>query len=55
MVAFNKSDEPQKLEMERFAEVIGDEARGTDVVNGHRYSFKNLTIPARDVLVLDLN
>lgn len=55
MVAFNKSDQPRKLDMGRFAEVIDGETRGTDVISGHRYSLDKLTLPARDVLVLELN
>lgn len=54
MVAFNKSDKAQKLDKSRFAEVIGGEAWGVDVISGRRYSLEKLEIPARDVLVLEL-
>ncbi|WP_323847434.1 glycoside hydrolase family 13 protein [Microbulbifer magnicolonia] len=55
MVAFNKSDQPQALDTSRFAEVIDGETRGTDIVSGRRYALDELTVPARDVLVLELN
>lgn len=55
MVAMNKSGEPRQLDMARFAEVIGGESRAEDVISGRRYSLKDLTVPPRDVLVLELD
>lgn len=55
MVAMNKSGEPRQLDMARFAEVIGGESRAEDVISGRRYSLEDLTVPPRDVLVLELD
>ncbi|SEA08805.1 glycoside hydrolase family 13 protein [Microbulbifer marinus] len=55
MVAFNKSDKPQRLDRARYAEVINNETQATDVVTGQRHALDTLTLPPRDVLVLQLN
>ncbi|WP_250463524.1 glycoside hydrolase family 13 protein [Microbulbifer litoralis] len=55
MVAINKGDEPYRLPAARFAEALGDNTAGVDVLTGKRHTLDQLEIPARDVLVLELD
>lgn len=56
MVILNGSDEAKSVPMERFAELIGSNNRGTDVVSGKKYDISSaVSIEARGVLVLELS
>ncbi|MFC4878376.1 glycoside hydrolase family 13 protein [Microbulbifer halophilus] len=55
MVAINKGNEPYRLPQARFAEALGDSTGGVDVLTGERHALEQLEIPARDVLVLELD
>lgn len=54
MVIFNKNKEAYSLDMNRFKERTNGYQKGFDAITGKEYPLKNLEIPARGVLVLDL-
>ncbi len=56
MVALNKSRQPQTLNLQRFAEAIGEYQQGKDVLTGQIFPLgANLTVPAGTPLVLELS
>lgn len=55
MVAINKNDQEVSLNGSRFAEVTGSNRQGTDVLTGKVHALDLLIVPARSVLILELN
>jgi hypothetical protein len=55
MVAINKNDHEVSLNGSRFAEVTGSYPQGTDVLTGKVHALDLLIVPARSVLILELN
>lgn len=55
MVVINKAPGDQPLDVARFAEIIGDAARGVDVVTGEQYLLdETFQAPANAALILEL-
>lgn len=55
MVAINMNDREVSLNGSRFAEVTGSNRQGTDVLTGKVHALDLLIVPARSVLILELN
>jgi glycosidase len=55
MVTFNKNQEARLIDTGRFHERIQTSGSATDVLTGKKYALDNLTIPARSVLVLEID
>ena len=55
MVVLNKNNKEQQLDLERFAEIIGDSPGATDILTGTHYELgSTLSVPALTPLVLEL-
>ncbi|WP_237067524.1 glycoside hydrolase family 13 protein [Microbulbifer guangxiensis] len=54
MVAMNKGEEPFAIPAGHFAEMLDGKKSATDVLSGKQYAADDLTIPARGVMVLEL-
>ena len=54
MVILNKNDQIKALEIDYYAERIGEFVTGTDVLTGKTYDLKSLKIPARSATILEL-
>jgi len=55
MVAINMNDQDVNLNGSRFVEVTGSNRQGTDVLTGKVHALDLLIVPARSVLILELN
>lgn len=55
MVVLNKNNAPHRLDTRRFADLLGPQARGVDVIDGSEQTLgTTLTVPARGVLILEV-
>lgn len=54
MVAFNKSEEGKALDTDYYYERLDGYSQGTDVITDKTYELDTLEIPARSVLILEL-
>jgi glycosidase len=56
MVVFNKNSSQVTLDLARFGEILPPQSSATEVLSGQKLSLsKSLTVPARSVMLLDLN
>ena len=55
MVVMNKNENSAKPDMKRFLELPLDQTNCLDVISGKEYFIDNLEVPARSVLILELN
>jgi glycosidase len=54
MVIFNKSQKAQSLDTDYYYERLDGYSKGMDVITDKTYSLKNLKVPARSALILEL-
>lgn len=54
MIAFNKSEEEIKLPTDQYSERLQGFSKGKDIISGKEIAVDNLSIPARSVVVLEM-
>jgi len=55
MVMMNNNAEMDRaVNMSRFSEILDSYTAGTEVVSGRKYDLKNITVPAKSALIIEL-
>jgi hypothetical protein len=55
MVVLNKNEGDQRLDLERFSEILEPDARAKDVVSGEWHTLnRHLSVPAKTPLILEI-